>query len=190
MAIKFRYLQHYKDRYGNDWAYVRRNGRKIRIKESIGSPGFARAYSVALHQLNSPPGPIQQPNQKDHTQPGTLGWLAAQYFASPQFKKLDARSQSIRRSVIEGCLREPPNPDSASTLAACPINASIHKMSFRSVCDCIYEKKRRISTASGGERDSIRDRLMGPRSLPLAVPIRPNNFFDGVVVGARQSRNY
>jgi hypothetical protein len=50
MGLKFRYLQHYRYRYGNPWVYVRRNRRKIRIKETIGSPGFARAYSDANRQ--------------------------------------------------------------------------------------------------------------------------------------------
>jgi hypothetical protein len=81
MPIKFRYLQHYQDRYGNPWVYVRHNGHKIRIKETIGSPEFARAYGDAIHRLNSP-GPIDpnRKNETDHTKPGTLGWLAAQYF--------------------------------------------------------------------------------------------------------------
>jgi hypothetical protein len=75
-AIKFRYLRHYKDRFGNPWVYVRHNGRKIRIKETIGSPEFACAYGDAIHRLNSP-GPIDpiRKNETDHTKPGTLvGW--------------------------------------------------------------------------------------------------------------------
>jgi hypothetical protein len=92
MPIKFKYLQHYKDRYGNPWVYVRHNGHKIRIKETIGSPEFARAYGDAIHRLNSP-GPIDpnRKNETDHAKPGTLGWLAAQYFTSTRFTR--ARSQ-------------------------------------------------------------------------------------------------
>jgi hypothetical protein len=116
--LKFRYLQHYQDRYGNSWVYVRHNGRKIRIKEPIGSPEFARAYSVAIHRLNSP-GPTDQNRNTGHTKPGTLGWLAAQYFESTRFTKLDPTSQSTRRAIIEDCLREPPEPESKLTLASC-----------------------------------------------------------------------
>jgi hypothetical protein len=71
--------------------------------------------------LNSP-GPIDpnRKNETDHTKPGTLGWLAAQYFASTRFTKLDSKSQSTRRAIIEDCLREPPEPESNLTLASCP----------------------------------------------------------------------
>jgi integrase len=129
MPIKFRYLQHYKDRYGNPWVYVRHNGHKIRIKETIGSPEFARAYGDAIHRLNSP-GPIDpnRKNETDHTKPGTLGWLAAQYFASTRFTKLDSKSQSTRRAIIEDCLREPPEPESNLTLASCPTKESTPAM--------------------------------------------------------------
>jgi integrase len=56
-----------------------------------------------------------------HAPDGTLGWLAASYFASQRFQRLDRVTQARRRLLIEECLREPPKPGSKSTMAICPI---------------------------------------------------------------------
>lgn len=96
--------------------YVRRHGRKIRIKETEGE-AFAREYTAALDTLEGRPVTT---NYRVAPK-GTLGWLAAQYFGSPRFGRLDERSQATRRGVIEECLREPPKPGSKSAMATCPI---------------------------------------------------------------------
>lgn len=84
--------------------YVRRNGRKIRIRERRGTEAFAGAYTAAVERLSSTGTKgagftIAAPR-------GSAGWLAARYFASAEFKALAAKSQATRRSVIEACLRE------------------------------------------------------------------------------------
>jgi hypothetical protein len=56
MRVDFPYLMEDRDRHGNVRVYVRRNGRKVRIKEPMGSPGFARAYSDAMEALEHPEG--------------------------------------------------------------------------------------------------------------------------------------
>jgi hypothetical protein len=90
------------------------------ITEPIGSPAFAAAYADAIRKLDASPEKIENP--LEHAKPGTLGWLASKYFKAPKFTKLDKTSQLRRRSIIEGCLREPPNPDSKTTLAQCPLS--------------------------------------------------------------------
>jgi hypothetical protein len=98
--------------------YVRRHGRKIRIKAQEGTDAFARAYTAALDELEGRPAgttvSVVAPK-------GTLGWVAAQYFASSTFKRLDMKSRATRRGVIEECLREPPKPGAKTTMATCPI---------------------------------------------------------------------
>jgi hypothetical protein len=42
------------DRHGNRRLYVRRSGRKIRIRERIGSQAFAAAYERAVERLFEP----------------------------------------------------------------------------------------------------------------------------------------
>jgi hypothetical protein len=54
---------------------------------------------------------------------GTLGWLAARYFASAEFRRLDPKSQRVRRSVIEDCLREPRKPGADDLMRDCPMSA-------------------------------------------------------------------
>jgi hypothetical protein len=51
-----------------------------------------------------------------------LGWLAACYFASTEFRRLDPKSQTTRRGVIEDCLRESRKPGSTDPMRDCPVN--------------------------------------------------------------------
>jgi integrase len=53
---------------------------------------------------------------------GTLGWLAACYFASVEFRRLDLKSQFTRRGIIEACLREPRKPGSRDLMRECPLS--------------------------------------------------------------------
>lgn len=52
-----------------------------------------------------------------------MGWLAACYFASAEFRALDPRSQWTRRLVLEDCLREPRKPGSADLMRDCPVSS-------------------------------------------------------------------
>jgi integrase len=51
---------------------------------------------------------------------GSLGWLAALYFGSDEFKSL--ASGPIRRAVIEDCLRETVRDGSSDLMADCPLS--------------------------------------------------------------------
>jgi len=98
--------------------YVRRNGRKIRIASRKDTAEFAAEYTAALDRLAGRRGGT---TVSAVAPKGTLGWLAAQYFAGTKFRALEERSQATRRLVIEECLREPPKPGARSTMATCPI---------------------------------------------------------------------
>jgi integrase len=54
---------------------------------------------------------------------GALGWLASRYFGSAEFRRLDPKSQRVRRSVIEDCLREPRKPGADDLMRDCPMSA-------------------------------------------------------------------
>jgi integrase len=120
VRIDFPYLKEDTDRHGNVRIYVRRGGCKIRIREPKGSPGFARAYAEAVYALDHPGG-ARAGRGNEPAPAGTLGALAASYFASSRFKALDPKSQTTRWLVIEHCLREPRKPGSPSLMAACPL---------------------------------------------------------------------
>jgi integrase len=121
VRIDFPYLIADRDRHGVTRHYVRRHGRKIRIRESRGTQAFARAYADALHALDDGSNPDRAIIKGAPA--GTLGWLAASYFASTEFQRLDHKSQVTRRGVIEDCLREPRKPGSADLMRDCPASA-------------------------------------------------------------------
>ena len=52
MRIDLPYLMPDYDRHGNLRIYVRRNGRKIRLREKPGTDAFAQAYSDAVRALD------------------------------------------------------------------------------------------------------------------------------------------
>ena len=54
--------------------------------------------------------------------PGTLGWLAVRYSGSDEFLALDARSQRIRRGVIESCLAETSIAKDGKPAGFCPLH--------------------------------------------------------------------
>jgi integrase len=119
MRTDFPYVMSDRDRHGNVRFYVRRYGRKIRIRKNPDSKAFALAYADALHALEQESAPREIVTAAP---PGTFGWLAARYFASTEFKRLDRRSQTTRRLVIESCLREPRRPGSRDLMRDCPIS--------------------------------------------------------------------
>lgn len=105
MDITLRYLTSETDRFGNVRLYVRRFGRRIRIREVPGSAAFLDAYQKALDELApampAPPDAIGQAKQ------GTMGALARAYFATG----ISAQA----RQIIEHCLREPVAIDDPSS---------------------------------------------------------------------------
>jgi integrase len=115
MDVDLPYLSRERDRHKNWRIYVRRNGRRVRIKEPTGTPEFLTAYQAALDALGDPVASAK--GRKKIPPKGTLGWLAAQYFACPKFMNLDPVSRRNRRAIIEVVLREPPNPNSKHTMA-------------------------------------------------------------------------
>lgn len=119
MQLDFRYLMADEDRHGNKRLFVRRRGRKIRIREKVGTEAFLQAYGDALHTLNH--GNAESRQILKGAAAGTLGWLAACYFASAEFRALDPKSQQTRRQIIEQCLREPRKPGSKDLMRDCPI---------------------------------------------------------------------
>lgn len=119
MKINYPYLMPDKDRHGNERFYVRRLGRKLRIREAMGTAEFQRAYKEAVERLAPALAPIAISDRSP--QPGSLGWLAMRYFASQHFGAKAPREQSTRRNVIESCLREKIRDDSNDTFRDLPL---------------------------------------------------------------------
>ncbi len=121
MRLDLPYLMSDHDRHGNRRLYARKNGRKIRLREKPGTEAFVQAYADALTAIERADGVNKHPITKG-APAGTLGWLAACYFASGEFRNLDLASQRTRRLIIEDCLREPRKPGSSDLMRDCPIS--------------------------------------------------------------------
>lgn len=126
MEIDLPYISTEYDRHGNLRVYVRKNGRRIRIRHAPGSDAFAAAYAAALAKLDRP---IEAKVDSARAASGTLGRLALDYFASATFRRLDPVTQRRRRATIEGCLLEPRKltpagkSDGPDIFRDCPLSA-------------------------------------------------------------------
>jgi integrase len=118
MQVELPYLSEELDRHGNLRLYVRRNGRRIRLRVARGTDGFLDAYRAALDSLRELMPPSPTPPKKIAPR-GSLGWLASLYFGSEEFKKLT--SGPTRRAVIEECLRETVRDKSDDLMSDCPL---------------------------------------------------------------------
>jgi hypothetical protein len=81
VKLDFPFLSSEPDRHGNERLYVRRNGRRIRIKEKPGTQAFAKAYAAALEALAQPVISEKRPSAPTVIK-NTLGWLAAKYYGA------------------------------------------------------------------------------------------------------------
>lgn len=120
MELNPKFLLRDTDRHGNPRFYVRRAGRKIRIRDPIGSPAFHRAYAAAVERLSHLSAPRDASAPKAFPR-GTVGWLGACYFASEEFQSLAPNSQSEIRSILEGCFREPHTDSDPDPMGFCPL---------------------------------------------------------------------
>jgi integrase len=120
METDLPYLSPEPDRHGNLRLYVRRHGKRKRIRAAEGTPEFAKAYSEALDALERP-AEADKRHAIEQAQKGTLRWLGAKHFASADFMKLDPKSQRARRSCLEACFREPLSDTDPDPMGNCPL---------------------------------------------------------------------
>jgi integrase len=114
-TIKLRYIVEDVDRYGNVRIYFRRNRRKVRIRERLGTPAFLALYAQLIDDGIEEVGGVVPGSS------ATFRWLCAQFFASAEFNRLDARTQYTRRGLIEAMLQEPIAPGAAELFADFPV---------------------------------------------------------------------
>jgi len=125
METNLPFLERDEDRHGNDRIYVRRNGKRIRIRETEGTPAFAGAYAAAVEKLGDPPSkrarnPVLLPTWAK----GTFGWLGTLYFASKGeggFLPLAKDSRRARRNDLEECFLVPLSETDADPMGNCPV---------------------------------------------------------------------
>ena len=97
--IRLKYLVEDVDRHGNVRIYFRRKGHaKIRLKGLPGSAEFQAAYAKALEMTLPGAAPVLV----DGRNQTSLFWLCHQYYRSADFKRLDPRTQHVRRLILNG----------------------------------------------------------------------------------------
>src|SRR5476649_1320292 len=90
-----------RDRHGNVRIYFRAKGRsKVRLRGTPWTPEFMAAYDAAKGTTT--------PSKKSGITTGTWRWLCIRYFAEcTEYKRLDERTQRVRRSILEATFEEP-----------------------------------------------------------------------------------
>lgn len=127
MKTELEYLYREKNRHGTECLYVRRHGKRVRIREQEGTAAFARAYADALESLETA-ADVAAREMKEAAKAGTLGWLATRFFSECiEYKALAKESRRARRSCIEDCLQEPLKPGGKDLMRDCPAHLVLPK---------------------------------------------------------------
>ena len=104
------------DRHGNVRIYYRAKGRpKVRLRGMPWTPEFMAEYETANGEA--------APSKKSGIATGTWRWLCVRYFAEcADFKRLDDRTQRVRRAILEGTFDEPIAPGSPRLFRDFPLS--------------------------------------------------------------------
>ncbi len=95
------------DRHGNVRINFRRLGfPKIRLHGLPGSEEFQSAYASALAKTQAG----EAPRKTMQAERGSLAWLCLNYYQSADFRRLDARTQRVRRLILEGLCKSAAGP--------------------------------------------------------------------------------
>lgn len=99
--IKLRYLEYNPSRHGEDRYFVRRPGQKqrIRLHGVPGSDEWLDQYKAAMDGTLAPATPVRRVRGKAIV--GSLRYGIETYYASDDFKGLDARTQRLRRNLLD-----------------------------------------------------------------------------------------
>lgn len=118
MDIKFRHICREIDRHERVRYYYRKGkGPRIALTGEPGSDEFMASY---LSAKDAAPAP--SPSKRQSAKPQTLRWICERYYGCADYRELDARTQRVRRQIIEHCLNEPIEPGSDILFADFPLN--------------------------------------------------------------------
>lgn len=91
---------------GKPYVYFRRTGQKdVRLRGTPYSDEWMKIY----HALLAGDVPTATAGPKLQAE-NTFGWLCQKYMASTEFGELDARTQRVRRQVLQSCIDETTTP--------------------------------------------------------------------------------
>jgi len=94
---RWRYVVQDRDRHGNLRTYLRVPGRpKVRLHETPGTDAFEAEYRAALSAE-----PKAKAAPKGTVLPGSIDALCVAYYRSAEFRKMDPRTQRVRRLILD-----------------------------------------------------------------------------------------
>ena len=127
-----------RDRHGNVRIYYRRKGfRKVRLYGTPWTPEFMADYDAAK-KIAAP----TQTVRARPTLPETWSWLCLHYFADcTDYKRLDRRTQYVRRQILEATFEEPIRPNSDKRFA----DMRLAKMNAQAIEVCATGNYRHLS---------------------------------------------
>ncbi len=91
-----KYLVSDTDRHGTVRVYVRRHGRKVRIRDLAAVEEFMTAYRAALES-----GSPKEPVKPTVAAPGSLRWLVEQYYQSAEYRSLGKGTRRVRKGILD-----------------------------------------------------------------------------------------
>ena len=105
-----------RDRHGNVRIYYRAKGRpKVRLRGTPWTLEFMAAYQAAKGEA--------APTHAKGIPSGTWRWLCTRYFGEcAEYKRLDARTQRVRRQILEATYDEPITPVSSKFFRDFPLS--------------------------------------------------------------------
>lgn len=146
------FLMSDEDRHGKIRLYFRRRGfKKVALKQPIGSPEFFAEYRRALAGVVAHVEPKQRV-VRTAGEPGTLRWLVEQYFKSDAFTALDARTQSVRRGILDDVCAEPVHPTEDQT----PVGAGLVADMPPAVIVTLRDRKKDTPEAANSRLKALR----------------------------------
>ena len=89
------YLSREVSRHGKPVWYVRRDGKRIRLRADFGTPEFDAEYQAACNGIRP---------QKAEGFAGTLGWLIARYRETDAWQRLSLATRQRRESILKQVL--------------------------------------------------------------------------------------
>jgi hypothetical protein len=97
LARRYRYVIQDSDRHGNVRTYLRLPGKpKVRLRETPGTDAFEAEYRRALDAKPAPKKLVA-----GAVLPASVDALCIAYFMSGAFRKMDTRSQHVRRLILD-----------------------------------------------------------------------------------------
>lgn len=117
-ARNIKYLERSVNRHGRERFYVRLPGKdRVRVDDPAGPEEIAVAFKIAHGEADKP---AAKASRAPKAEKGSLRHMIGEYVASEEFKDLDARTQKVRRAILESICLEPHKDDDRYFYAECP----------------------------------------------------------------------